>query len=191
MEPEQPVINILGEKVALGPLRRDLMPLLQKWLNDFEVARTTWGALPQTLEDAEDRYKKNTGERTASFTIYERATMRPLGTTLLYDIDHRDRKAYFGILIGEKDYWGKGYGTETTRLMLDYAFNGLDLHNVMLWMQAYNERALRAYVRAGFKIIGRRREAHRLGGRAYDEICMDCLASEFEGSVLHSLHPDG
>jgi len=184
------IITILGEKVALGPVGRDLIPRLQRWLNDFEVARTTYGALPWTMENAEDRYRRNTGEGVVSFTIYERATSRPIGTTLLYDIDHRDRKACFGILIGEKDCWGKGYGTETTRLVLDYAFNGLDLHNVMLWMQAYNERALRAYLSAGFQIIGRRRQAHRLGDRAYDEICMDCLASEFSGSVLPALRPE-
>ncbi|MDQ3327268.1 MAG: GNAT family N-acetyltransferase [Chloroflexota bacterium] len=188
--PVQPVITMQGEAVALGPPGPELVPQLQRWLNDFEVGRTTWGVLPLTLEDAEARYRQNTGSGNVSFVIYERATMRLIGTTLLTAIDHHNRTASFGLLIGEKDCWGKGYGTETTRLMLEYAFNALDMHNIMLTMQAYNRRALRAYEKAGFRVIGRRREAHRLGGRSYDEIFMECLATEFEGSVLLALRPD-
>ncbi len=95
------------------------------------------------------------------------------------DIDHRRRTAEFGILIGERDCWGKGYGTEVTRLVLDYGFAALGLHNVWLWTASPNERAIRAYARAGFKEIGRRREAGRLGGEVCDLVLMDCLATEF------------
>ena len=66
------------------------------------------------------------------FTIYERETLRPVGNTALHGVDHRNRSATFGILIGEPECRGKGYGTESTRLMLDYAFTALGLHNVML-----------------------------------------------------------
>jgi RimJ/RimL family protein N-acetyltransferase len=93
-------------------------------------------------------------------------------------------------LVGEKDCWNKGYGTETTTLMLDYGFTALGLHNIMLRVFSYNERARRAYLRAGFKEIGRRREARRLAGRAYDVVYMDCLATEFEGSTLKHLLPE-
>lgn len=68
------------------------------------------------------------------------------------------------IFLGEKDEWGKGYGTEATRLMLDYVFTALGLHNIMLKAFGYNERGIRAYRRAGFKEIGWRREAHWLAG---------------------------
>ena len=78
---------------------------------------------------------------------------------------------------------------ETTRLVLDYGFTALGLHNVMLVVDSYNERGIRAYTRAGFKTIGRRREAHRLGGRPFDLILMDCLASEFQSPDLHQLLP--
>jgi RimJ/RimL family protein N-acetyltransferase len=63
--------------------------------------------------------------------------------------------------------------------MLDYAFNVLGLHSVRLAVFSFNERAQRAYERAGFRVIGRWREAKRLGGRAYDVVYMDCLAREF------------
>ncbi|MER3406714.1 MAG: N-acetyltransferase [Chloroflexota bacterium] len=190
--PEQPILNVIGEKVALGPLRRDLLPLYLKWINDFEVTRSlAAGMRPMTWEAEEEWYARiSKSERDVAFTIYERATLRPIGNTGLHRIDDRHRTAEFGIMIGEKDYWGKGYGTETTALMLEYGFLALGLHNIMLRVYSFNERAVRAYTRAGFRVMGRQREAYRLGGRAYDVIYMDCLATEFQSRVLHRLIPD-
>jgi RimJ/RimL family protein N-acetyltransferase len=87
-------------------------------------------------------------------------------------------------MIGEKECWGKGYGTETTTLMLDYGFTLLGLHNICLSVFSFNERGIRAYTRAGFREIGRRREAICLAGRAHDIVFMDCLASEFQSPAL-------
>ncbi len=192
-ERREPVINIAGEKVALGPLRRELLPLYHKWINDFEVIRTLGAPIRPLTWEAETAWFERAaagGDRDVSFTIYERATMRPIGNTGLHEIDHVHRTAEFGILIGEKDRWGKGYGTETARLMLDYGFTALGLHNIMLRVFSYNERGIRAYLRAGFREFGRRREARRLGGGVYDIVYMDCLASEFTSPVLHRLVPD-
>ena len=191
--PAEAVVNIVGEKVALGPFDRQWLPLYLRWVNDFEVMRMFLPRLrPVTAEAREEWYgrvaKPEPG--TVDFTVYERAGMRPIGYTSLEEIDHRQRTATFGLMIGEKDCWGKGYGTETTRLVLDYAFTLLELHNVLLSVHARNERAIRAYARAGFREIGRRREANRLGGRAYDEVYMDCLATEFQSPVLARLLPD-
>jgi RimJ/RimL family protein N-acetyltransferase len=187
--PDGPILNIVGEKVALGPHRRDLVPLYQQWMNDFEVTRTlAIGWRPVTWESEETWYARmGQSEREIGFTIYERTTLRPVGNTGLHDVDHLNRSAGFGIVIGEKDCWGKGYGTEATVLMLDYAFTGLGLHNVMLTVYANNERGLRAYTRAGFRVMGRRREALRRGGEPIDVVYMDCLATEFQGSVLQRL----
>ncbi|MBI2759913.1 MAG: GNAT family N-acetyltransferase [Chloroflexi bacterium] len=189
---DTPIINITGEKVALGPQRRELLPLYMKWINDFEVVRTLGQPIrPMTWEAEEAWYNgihSNSSE--VAFTIYERATMRPIGNTGLHQVDHRHRTATWGIMIGEKDCWGRGYGAETARLMLDYGFTALGLHNVMLTVYSFNERGIRAYTRAGFREVGRRREAFRLGGRPFDVIYMDCLASEFQSPVLHTLLPE-
>ena len=191
--PDPPILTLVGDKVALGPLRRDLLPLYQRWINDFEVTRTIGRPmLPMTLEAEEAWYAAaSAGEREVTFTIYERATLRPMGNSGLMNIDHLRRTAEFGIMIGEKDCWGRGYGTETTRLVLDYGFNGLGLHNVMLRVYAHNRRAARAYERAGFRLIGRRRESWRIGDLVQDEIYMDCLATEFESPILRRLHEQG
>ena len=90
----------------------------------------------------------------------------------------------FGISIADPAARGKGYGTEATRLMLDYAFTALGLHNVTLGAVAANPGAIRAYEKAGFREIGRRRQSWRIGAARYDEVLMDCLATEFVSPVL-------
>ena len=129
-------------------------------------------------------------ERTAKsesdvpFTIYERSTMRPIGNTVLAEIDFRNRSAMFGILIGEPDARGKGYGAETTRLILDYAFTVVGLHNVMLTVFEFNEAGRRAYEKAGYRELGRRRECRIMGGKLWDEIYMQCLSTNLESPLL-------
>ncbi|HEY8600898.1 MAG TPA: GNAT family protein [Thermomicrobiales bacterium] len=180
----EPIINILGERVALGPLMREHIPLFTRWRNDFTVARTFGGApRAYTIEAVTaifDAGKVNDYE----FAIYERATWRPIGRTYLFDVDWRGRTAGFGIVIGEADARGRGYGTEATRLMLDYAFTALGLHSVMLTTDSYNLAGQAAYRKAGFKEFGRRRECAPLNGTLHDWVYMDCLASEFVSPVL-------
>jgi RimJ/RimL family protein N-acetyltransferase len=181
-----PVINITGERIALGPLRRDLIPTINRWRNDFYIDRTT-GDLARgvTLEETEAWYDRAaTSNEAYWFIIYEIDGWRPIGRTDLFEINWRDRTCIYGIMICEADARGKGYGTETTRLMLDYAFTALGLHNVMLDVSEYNLAGRRAYEKAGFREIGRRRESDLLNGRRYDLIMMDCLATEFESPVL-------
>lgn len=182
-----PIINIRGERVALGPIRRDLLPLYQRWINDWEVTRTLGLQVRPMTWEAEEAWYNAAAGAVVTFQVYERETMRPIGTSSLHDIDHQHATATFGILIGEKDCWGKGYGTETARLLLDYGFNALGLHNIMLQVYSNNERGIRAYTRAGYKEIGRRRQALRRAGQALDIILMDCLASEFESPVVRRL----
>ena len=183
-----PIVNIVGQSVALGPLRRDLLPFYERWINDFGTARTL-GALPPrpvTTEVEAAWYERESadGNGVAPFTIYERATWAPIGNTGLRAIDHRNRTAEFGILIGEPSARGKGYGTETTRLMLDYAFTALGLHSVFLTCFEFNLAGRHAYQKAGFREIGRRRQCRWMGGRLWDEILMDCLEDEFASPVL-------
>ncbi len=196
MVPEltSPVLLLRGEKVGLGPITRDLIELGFRWINDLSVTYTL-GVFAQsvmTREDEEGWYQSTIGRKdVAAFAIYELATMRLIGTTDLRAINHQQGTALFGILIGEKNCWGKGYGTEATRLTLDYGFNILGLHNVLLTVYAYNRRGIRAYEKAGFRLIGHRREARRLAGRRYDEVFMDAIASDFESpAALALITPD-
>jgi len=181
---EPPTLNVEGDLVALGPLRRDLLPLYTRWINDLAAVRTLGASLPITLEGETKWYDEwATSEKTVPFTVYARQGLRPIGTASLFEVDHRNRTAVFGIFIGDGEYRGQGYGTETTRLVLDYAFAVLGLHNVMLTVFDFNPAGLKAYEKAGFREFGRRRQSHRMGGELRDEIFMQCLSDEFERPV--------
>lgn len=186
LQSEKPVLNISGDKVALGPLQKSMVPAFVRWENDFAVSLMSGSSLrPISREAIEGQFEQQLKENSKhiEFAIYEQASMQVIGLAELKHIDKTHRIAEYGIVIGEKSCWGKGYGTETTMLMLDYAFTVLGLHNVLLSTYGYNERAIRAYTRAGFRVMGRQREAARLGDQIYDVIFMDCLATEFRSPL--------
>jgi RimJ/RimL family protein N-acetyltransferase len=146
MNAEQPIVNIIGERVALGPLRTDLLPLDQQWMNDL-LTQSLLGLTPQPrmLEGQRARYARLTdGPDSELFLVYERAGWRPLGTTGLHDIDERNGTAEFGIMLGVEGR-GRGYGTEATRLTLNYAFTARGLRNLQLRVGACNSVALLVY----------------------------------------------
>src|SRR5215213_3606594 len=183
--PERPAITVEGTLIALGPLRRDLIPTYHRWHNNVATTRTFALPLPTTFEQEEALYAELTTVRDKTFfTVYERALWQAVGTTYLTDIDHRHRRAEFGVLISEAIYRGKGYGTETASLMLDFGFTALGLHNIMLTVYSFNLAGRRAYEKAGFREVGRRRQGHWMDGHYWNEIIMDCLATEFTSPVL-------
>lgn len=181
-ESTPPIVNIVGQKVALGPPCRKLMIALDlQWANDFAVTVTHGHPPgPVTAEQVAAHYERMLQAHDQLwFLIYERATWRPIGVTHFSEMQRVYQRAEFNISIGVKECWGLGYGAETTRLMLHYAFATLGFHMIWLRVVSMNERAIRAYRRAGFREAGRLREAHWIGQQAYDVVYMDCLAKEF------------
>lgn len=179
---DEPALTVVGERTALGPLRRELFPLHARWVNDVEVGWNVFG-LPQARSEEQESAWLEAELRASNsvyFLIYVNADKRPIGVTSLNDIDHQRGTASFRILIGDARDRGHGYGTEVSRLVLRYAFRDLGLHNVMLVVFGYNEAGLRAYAKAGFHEIGRRRECIPRAGQRWDEVFMDCLATEFD-----------
>jgi|SRR6266511_139349 len=116
---EQPGFVVEGERVALGPLRLDLVPTYQRWENDLEVANGNGRVMPFTLEAERDRIAGRGGMPDClDFTVYDRAEQTPIGWSTLARIDHRNGTAEFGIHLGERR--GRGLGTEATLLTLDW-----------------------------------------------------------------------
>ena len=186
-ESAAPILNIEGELVALGPLRREHVPLYLRWINDFGTTRTLAVPCgPMTMEQETEWYEKAALEP-HMFTIFERATGRPIGNCGLHGVDWPNRTTIVGIMIGEPDARGRGYGTEAMRLLLDYVFTVLGLHSASLNVYEFNPAARRSYEKVGFREIGRRRESRWLNGRYWDEIQMDILASEFESPVPRAM----
>jgi diamine N-acetyltransferase len=184
---------VAGERAALGTLRREHLASLASWFNDPEVRR---GLAHRGLvnDDAETRwYEEVTDAARAArpsavaFAIHDVADGALVGVCGLEGIDHNFARADFGIFVGQRR--GSGLGTDATRLALDWAFTVLGLRNVMLETYDFNEQARRAYERAGFRVIGRRRDAVRAWGRRWDSILMDATADGFESPVLGGLGP--
>jgi diamine N-acetyltransferase len=182
-----------GERAALGPLRKDLADSYRRWMHDLDVRGgiLTVGVYALEAEEAwvDETIAKCVGPQPemAAFTVYDRSDGTPVGTASLLAIDWRLSRAIFGIALGERR--GTGLGTEATRLTLDWAFNVLSLRNVLLTVNPWNAGAIRAYEKAGFKLVGRRRDALVAHGRRWDEIYMDAVADEFTGSVLSGRIP--
>ena len=177
-----------GERVALGPLRVDLADAYRRWVHDLDVRRGILSPGLYALE-AEEEWVRETNARCAgqapeqaNFTINDLSDGAAVGTTGLIEIDWRLRRATFGIALGERR--NQGLGTEATRLVLDWAFNMLGLHNVILSVLPANVGAIRAYEKAGFRRVGVRRGAVLSLGEVSDEILMDAVRHEFESPVL-------
>jgi diamine N-acetyltransferase len=182
------IYTIVGERIALGPMQRELIPRYHKWRNDLWIQRTYGNSLePKLLEDQERWFDGLSDSDAIWFTIFELETGDAIGATDLFQIEREHGLAWWGMMIGEADARGKGYAAEVARLMLDYAFTALNLHVVTLAVDEFNTAARRAYERAGFKETGRMREATYVAGTRYDRIVMDCLASEFNSPVLRAL----
>jgi len=182
----EPDFIVVGEKVALGPLRRDLAATYARWMNQLDVRRGL-DYLGISTAQSQEKWVDENAERGAKqmpegveFTIYDRSDSTPVGTAGLLKI--AQGRAEFGIAIGERR--GQGLGTEATQLVLDFAFNVLQLRNVLLQALEWNVAGLTAYERAGFRRIGVRRGAVISRGRPTDVVLMDAVPQDFGTSVL-------
>lgn len=124
----------------------------------------------------------NTG-KVIQFIILRRADDTPVGSVYLRDIDRSHRKAEYGIFIGEEDALGKGYGTQTAQMMIEYAFREVGIHKLMLRVLAENERAIRSYEKAGFVREAYLKDEVFLDGRYRDVIYM-AVINDKEQEVL-------
>jgi len=148
-----------------------------RWSNDSEYMRLL-DSLPARPESAR-QFTQNLTKWLAShdclFAVRALADDRLLGFVELDGLRWVHGDAWVGIGLGEREYWGKGYGTDAMRVILRYAFTELNLYRVSLDVFEYNTRAIRAYEKAGFTVEGRMREALHRNGRLWDLIYMGVL----------------
>lgn len=177
---------VAGDRVYLSTFEKSDAPLLAQWLTDLEVT-THLGAIGQVfgIEDEEEWVERVRKDRyNPSFSIVLREGQRLIGSLGLKGIDDKRGTAEVGIAIGDKKEWGKGYGAEALRLLVDFGFTLLNLESIYLKLWAFNERARRSYLRAGFKDAGRLRSRLEIGGKRYDELYMDITREDFGPSRL-------
>ena len=172
-----------GEKVELAAVQREYLPRYVEWLNDWEIARYLMPGMPQpiTLEGEVEWFESRQKDRNNFvFAILALPEKNLIGNCGLHNVDLKNRCAVFGIFVGDKEYWSKGYGTDATRTMLRFAFEQLGLNRVELEVYDFNPRALRAYEKAGFRRDGTRRQALYRDADFHDIHLMGILRVEWD-----------
>lgn len=176
---------IQGQNVQLVPASLEQTPDRHAWFQDVESCRLYLGfaSLTVTYKSVESDIlaAMNSSPATGFIELAVIVKQQYVGFTFLRRMDLLNRSAEFGIFLGGQDIRGQGLGTETTRLMLDYAFHELNLHRVWLMVFAFNKRAIRCYTQCGFREEGLLRESVFSGGRYHDTLIMSKLSEEFTG----------
>lgn len=178
--------KLVGERIYLSPRNNENVEQFTEWLNDFNTTDYIGRSGATVTLDMEKEYLSRVNTDTVSFVIVTLEDDKMIGTIELKQIDNINRNATLGIFIGDKDYRDKGYGTEAIKIILEYGFKYLNLHNVNLDFMEFNERALNCYKKCGFQENGRRRKCKFVNGRYYDSISMDILADEFKGDFIRN-----
>jgi ribosomal-protein-alanine N-acetyltransferase len=166
---------IEGERIYLREVRpSDVNEDYYRWMNDPEITRYLESRFyPNSMEGLHDYVASKLGDRDNVFlTIMLREDDRHIGNIKLGPINWIHRSADVGILIGEKDCWGKGYATEAIRLVVDYAFRKLNLRKVTAGCYSDHQGSLRAFEKAGFTVEGARKEQLFLDGQYTDGVLL-------------------
>lgn len=173
----QPVLT--GELVRLEPLTEAVLEDYLLGMADPEIRRLTATHAefdrPQIEQWLASRAQQH--DR-ADWAVLRRSDGAFLGEAVLNDLDPHNASANYRVWLAGRDVYGKGYGTEVTRLVLDYALNTAGLHRVSLGVLDFNPRARRVYEKCGFRLEGRLRHAVRWEGAWHDELVMSVLSTD-------------
>lgn len=177
--------KLVGENCYLSPISPEDAEVVVKWSNNLDVSICTGEASDMITYNKQKNYIESTINSGYGFLIISKSNDEPVGTCRLKHVDLINRRAELGIFIGEKSCWNIGIGTEAIKLILDFGFNIINIRNIMLEVYSFNERAIKAYEKCGFKEMGRRRKSIIYGNKEYDVVYMDILSEEFRGSLVH------
>jgi RimJ/RimL family protein N-acetyltransferase len=182
----EPMNDIFAGKLvrlsAVDP--EEMSKAFSRWNRDSEFTRLLNMSV-QPLRSAKAIQKwmdEDMGEsspRETFFTIRTADENKLIGGLSLYVVDWTGRDSFVGIFIGEREHWGKGYGTDAMRLLLQYAFTELNLWRVSLGVFQYNPRAIRSYEKVGFCHEGRMRQYLNHEGKRWDILYMGIRRDEW------------
>jgi RimJ/RimL family protein N-acetyltransferase len=174
---------IQGHNIRLRPFERDDLPRVVSWLADPQVREGISFFMPLSLEDEVKWFEamKTNEPARQILAIDARAAEADgpgwvhIGSTGFIELNWRARLAELGIMIGNRDYWSRGYGTDAVRTLVDFGFGELNLNRIYLRVFDFNQRAIRCYEKAGFGLEGRLRQGHYHDGRYHDVLIMGLL----------------
>lgn len=171
--------KMIGNRLYLSPVNNDEVDSYLKWMNDEAVATnfSLYNRLVSSKNDLKWIYEPNSDMHRYAIVLLDGDGL--IGSISLHNIDHLNRNAFIGIFIGEQKYRGKGYGAEAIRLLLNYGFKTMNLHNIMLSVHADNYPGIACYKSVGFQEVGRLREWVFKNGKYVDKLYMSIMENEF------------
>lgn len=170
---------LTGDRVRLrAPMREDI-PTFVKWFNDPEVTEFLLRSPPMGMDEEERWFDSLVSQEGRVFSVETRQG-KLIGNLGIIHIDWAQRKADIGAVLGEKEYWSKGYGTEAITLLLGYMFEELNLNRIWLYCDESNVRAQRCYEKCGFRREGVFRQNRFKAGRYIDDVVMSILRGEWD-----------
>lgn len=175
----------VGEKVRLRPSEREDLPLFVEWLSNPEMRPfVTIRYISMAMEERwfEGLVSSVGGDSPGRlhFVIETLDDERPIGVVGLENINWRVRECEVGIIIGESEFWGRGYGTDAMRTVLEVGFHWYNLHRIFLYVVEDNARAIKSYEKCGFTHEGRLRDKAVVAGEYRDLLVMSMLEDEFQ-----------
>jgi RimJ/RimL family protein N-acetyltransferase len=173
---------LTGKRIKLRPVETSDLPIMRRWFDDPETMAFWANPRPFVTE------RQFESELAGRFSRYDHAGYfiiidpegKPIGPIDYEGFDERNRSVEVGILIGEAEARGLGYGPDAVVTLLRYLFWDRNLHRVELTVLAWNERAVRAYRRIGFVQEGIHRDHKFVDGTYVDELHMSLLRAEFD-----------
>lgn len=172
-----------GKKVRLRAYRKEDIPQALEYINDPEVKRNLVIGVPfpLRLEDEEKFFENiSAAKDTYSFAIETLDGSNYIGGCGMNQVDWKNRYAVVGIFIGDEQYRGKGYGSDAMRILLRFIFDEMNMNRVKLFVFSFNQRAIKSYLKCGFKQEGTQRQEMFRDGQYHDTIVMGILRSEWE-----------
>jgi RimJ/RimL family protein N-acetyltransferase len=175
---------VYGKRIRLRAVEREDVQKFHEWVNDPEVTRNLGLYLPMSMQDEttwfEGLGKRDPNEKPLAIEIRKGKAWKLIGNCGAFGIDNVSRSAELGIMIGAKEEWNKGYGSEAMTLLLQHGFETLNLHRLFLRVYEENVRAVRSYEKAGFVFEGKLRQAVYKHGNYDDVLIMSVLRSEWD-----------
>lgn len=168
-----------GSLVRLRAREKTDLDRVHRWINDREVTQYLLARYPLSRAAEEKWLEENADSSFQSVRLaIETKDGVHIGNIDLGPIDAEDRRGALGIMIGEKEYWGRGLGSDAIRTLLRFAFDEMNLNRVWLTAHEFNERAVACYRKCGFREEGRLRQDRYFRGRYWDTLIMGVLRDE-------------
>ena len=174
-------IFLQGKRIVLRPFIEEDIPIFTKWFNSSELRPFLLGNFPLTTI-AEKQFMQQIKDNKNNSIVFLVIVVakKVIGIVSLNKINWQNRTAVSGTVIGETDYWDKGYGTEAKMIFLNYAFNTLNLRKICSDVIEYNKRSLSYSKKCGYKIEGRFKKQIFKKGRYWDEIALAVFKKDWQ-----------